>query len=57
MTHKLKEYGYNAAEFSEFVGDLLNYKDDDNHVVIDPIDKVMFIILNKPLERRVNNND
>lgn len=24
---------------------------------IDPIDKVMFIILNKPLERRVNNND
>lgn len=52
LKYALKDHGFNAMEISEFVGDLVRYDDNDNHLIIDPLDKVVIIVLNKLLERR-----
>lgn len=52
LTTELKKAGYNAMELSEFVGELIRYDDDRNHIRFDPIDDVVIIVLNKPLERK-----
>lgn len=48
---KLKEFGYNVTEISEYIiGDVM-WCHDDNRIKYDLLDRKVIIILNKPLER------
>lgn len=52
LTHELRERGYNATEISEHINDLVEYKDNRNHVILKYTRNLIFIILNRPLERK-----
>ena len=52
LATKLKEFGYNAIELSEGIGELVQYNDDRNHIRFDPIDKTVIIVLNELVRER-----
>lgn len=51
LTDRLTEDGCRAFEISEDISDLLFYRDDKNHYLPNYFNKVVTIVLNKPLEQ------
>jgi hypothetical protein len=51
LATNLKEHGFNVMELSEFIGELVEYNDNNNHIRFDPLDNTVIIVLNKRLER------
>lgn len=45
----LIDFGYNAFEISESTCGLIQYCDDENHLIVNNIEKTVIIILNKSL--------
>lgn len=49
MREQLAKNGYKAIEISEDIFDLVTYKDEENHYIVDHTKKQMVIVLNRPL--------
>ena len=52
LCKKLKSNKLKAIEVSKQINDLINYKDKNNHLIIDFANKTVIIILNKLIKRR-----
>jgi hypothetical protein len=48
----LIHFGYTAFELSESTHFLVEYRDQDNHIIIDDEQNLIIIVLNKPLNRQ-----
>lgn len=45
----LKKNGFNAIELAESILPLVDYRDDENHIIRDYVNKTIVIVLNKSL--------
>lgn len=54
LTEQLRKIGCDAIELSEDISGYVEYKDSQNHYLIDPFKKITVIILNTPLFRPFN---
>lgn len=50
LTDRLREIGCDVVELSEDIYSFVDYKDSENHYLIDPFKKITIIILNQPLK-------
>lgn len=50
LTDRLREIGCDVIELSEDIHWFVDYKDSENHYLIDPFKKITIIILNQPLK-------
>lgn len=50
LTDRLREIGCDVVELSEDIYEFVDYKDYENHYLIDPFKKITIIILNQPLK-------
>ena len=53
LTRELNEYGFNAIELSESIYPFVQYKDDDNHVIVNHWQDYVLIVLNRRLPQFV----
>jgi predicted transcriptional regulator len=51
LYNKLKEHGFNAFELTESTFDLIDYRDEENHVIGEEFGETIVIVLNKPLRK------
>lgn len=47
LTFGLKRYGLKALELSESIFGLVDYRDCENHVIADDLDRTIIVVLNK----------
>ena len=51
LCNKLNEHGFNAFELTESIFDLIDYLDEENHVIMNDIDRHIIIVLNTPVRK------
>ena len=49
LCNELRVHGFNAFEISEDIYDLVRYNDEENHYIVNDIDKQVTIILNRSI--------
>lgn len=49
LRYELNARGYNVVEITEAIYPLVNYSDDDNHVIVDESQHLCLIVLNHRL--------
>ena len=52
----LLDEGFDAIEISEDICDLVDYKDNENHYIVDYLYKRMIVVLNKPIAIKEKEN-
>ena len=51
LCNELKNHGFNAIEITENMFFLVEYCDNDNHIIVDDLNKQMIIVLNRRLSK------
>lgn len=51
LCNRLKMHGFDAFELTESIFDLIDYRDEENHVIMNDADRTIVIVLNKPLRK------
>lgn len=49
LRYRLREHGYHAVEITDAIFDLVDYKDDENHLLVDELTGTVTIVLNRRL--------
>lgn len=53
LRNHLIEEGYNAVELSEDIISLVDYRDDKNHFIVNRMQKMVIIVLNRSIREEI----